>query len=378
MKRVILISILMFCMFVPMNAQAQGALVGVELECTQQTIGINVHPEQNTPVDVNCVVKNTGSVSETISLDSEVEGNSFALSLSESSFDLDAGEDANFVATFSASPRISVISEDYTITARVDSWGQDPFNIPAFDPSNSSTSEVGGEISSLAYSRMTFQVLDKSTITIEEAVDDEDDFETIQLTIFNDGNVEDNIIVELVNYDELDDLGIGYAFFSESPLYVGVDSYRESVAPGATSNAGKMIFGIDELPDEDISFEIELLAYSSNDDDTEPVKVTVDVVIAGGGSSALGLDSVSSSDLKLIGMAGGGLIGVIVLLVMISRLTKKATGKQKVAAKEAKKAAKIQRKGRKTKKAKVVEEEYDDDDDFDFDDFDDDFDFEDL
>ncbi|MFL2961920.1 MAG: hypothetical protein ACJZ2K_02940 [Candidatus Poseidoniaceae archaeon] len=378
MKRVILISILMFCMFVPMNAQAQGALVGVELECTQQTIGINVHPEQNTPVDVNCVVKNTGSVSETISLDSEVEGNSFALSLSESSFDLDAGEDANFVATFSASPRISVISEDYTITARVDSWGQDPFNIPAFDPSNSSTSEVGGEISSLAYSRMTFQVLDKSTITIEEAVDDEDDFETIQLTIFNDGNVEDNIIVELVNYDELDDLGIGYAFFSESPLYVGVDSYRESVAPGATSNAGKMIFGIDELPDEDISFEIELLAYSSNDDDTEPVKVTVDVVIAGGGSSALGLDSVSSSDLKLIGMAGGGLIGVIVLLVMISRLTKKATGKQKVAAKEAKKAAKLQRKGRKPKKAKVVEEEYDDDDDFDFDDFDDDFDFEDL
>ena len=82
MKRVILISILMFCMFVPMNAQAQGALVGVELECTQQTIGINVHPEQNTPVDVNCVVKNTGSVSEKISLDSEVEGNSFALSLS--------------------------------------------------------------------------------------------------------------------------------------------------------------------------------------------------------------------------------------------------------------------------------------------------------
>ena len=378
MKRVILISILMFCMFVPMNAQAQGALVGVELECTQQTIGINVHPEQNTPVDVNCVVKNTGSVSETISLDSEVEGNSFALSLSESSFDLDAGEDANFVATFSASPRISVISEDYTITARIDSWGQDPINIPAFDPSNSSTSEVGGEISSLAYSRMTFQVLDKSTITIEEAVDDEDDFETIQLTIFNDGNVEDNIIVELVNSDELDDLGIGYAFFSESPLYVGVDSYRESVAPGATSNAGKMIFGIDELPDEDISFEIELLAYSSNDDDTEPVKVTVDVVIAGGGSSALGLDSVSSSDLKLIGMAGGGLIGVIVLLVMISRLTKKATGKQKVAAKEAKKAAKLQRKGRKPKKAKVVEEEYDDDDDFDFDDFDDDFDFEDL
>jgi hypothetical protein len=223
--------------------------------------------------------------------------------------------------------------------------------------------------------------LDKSTITIEEAVEDEDDFETIQLTIFNDGNVEDNIIVELVNSDELDDLGIGYAFFSESPLYAGIDSYRESINPGATSNAGKMIFGIDKLPDEDISFEIELRAYSSNDDDAEPIEVTVDVVITGGDSSALGLDSVSSSDLKLIGMAGGGLIGVIVLLVLISRLTKKATGKQKVAAKEAKKAAKSQRKGRTAKKAKVAQVEYEEDEDLDFDeldDFDDDFDFDDL
>ncbi|MBT3657226.1 MAG: hypothetical protein HN874_07020 [Euryarchaeota archaeon] len=377
-KRVILISILMFCMLAPMNVQAQTGPVGVELECSQQTIGINVHPEQNTPVDVSCVVTNTGSVSETISLDSNVEGNSFALSLSESSFELGAGEDANFVATFSASDRIAVISEDYNITAQVDSWGQDPIPIQLPWTQFGATSEVGGEVSSLAYSRMTFQVLDKSTITIEEAVEDEDDFETIQLTIFNDGNVEDNIIVELVNYDELDDLGISYAFFSESPLYAGIDSYRESINPGATSNAGKMIFGIDKLPDEDISFEIELRAYSSNDDDAEPIEVTVDVVITGGDSSALGLDSVSSSDLKLIGMAGGGLIGVIVLLVLISRLTKKATGKQKVAAKEAKRASKNQRKGRKPKKAKPVVEELEDDDDFDFDDFDDDFDFDDL
>jgi hypothetical protein len=365
-------------MLAPMNVQAQTGPVGVELECSQQTIGINVHPEQNTPVDVSCVVTNTGSVSETISLDSNVEGNSFALSLSESSFELGAGEDANFVATFSASDRIAVISEDYNITAQVDSWGQDPIPIQLPWTQFGATSEVGGEVSSLAYSRMTFQVLDKSTITIEEAVEDEDDFETIQLTIFNDGNVEDNIIVELVNYDELDDLGISYAFFSESPLYAGIDSYRESINPGATSNAGKMIFGIDKLPDEDISFEIELRAYSSNDDDAEPIEVTVDVVITGGDSSALGLDSVSSSDLKLIGMAGGGLIGVIVLLVLISRLTKKATGKQKVAAKEAKRASKNQRKGRKPKKAKPVVEELEDDDDFDFDDFDDDFDFDDL
>lgn len=382
MKRVILISILILCMFAPMNVQAQGAPIGVELECSQQTIGINVHPEQNIPVDITCVVKNSGSVSETISVDSNVEGNSFALSLSESTFELGAGEEESFVASFSASPRISVVSEDYNITAQVESWGQDPIPVQFPWSQFGAVSEVGGQVSSLAYSRMTFQVSDKSTITIEEAVDDEDDFEEIQLTIFNDGNVDDNIIVQLVNSDELDDLGIAYAFFSESPLYVGVDSYRETIAPGATSNAGKMIFGIDKLPDEQVSFEIELLAYSANDDDAEPIEVTVDVVILGGDSGgALGLDSVSSSDLKLVGMAGGGLIGVIILLVLISRLTKKATGKQKVAAKEAKKAAKSQRKGRTAKKAKVAQVEYEEEEDLDFDeldDFDDDFDFDDL
>ena len=371
-------------MLAPMNVQAQGAPIGVDLECAQQTIEINVHPEQNAPVGVNCVVTNTGSFSETISLDSNVEGNSFALSLSESSFDLDAGEDANFVATFSASPRISVISEDYTITARVDSWGQDPVKVPTFDPFNS-TAELGGQISSLAYSRMTFEVLDKGDITLDEAVDDEGDFETIQLSIFNDGNIDDTMVVELLNPSELDDLGIAYSFFNPTTLYVGIDEYRETVTSGATSSAGTMIFGIGELPDEEISFEIELLAYSLNDDDTQPIKVTVDVVISGGGSGgALGLDSVSSSDLKLIGMAGGGLIGVILLLVIISRLTKKTAGKQKIAQKEAKKAAKAERKaGKKSKKAKPVVVEESSDDDFDFDDdldddFDDDFDFDDL
>ena len=368
----------MFCMFAPMNVQAQGAPIGVELECSQQTIGINVHPEQNIPVDITCVVKNSGSVSETISVDSNVEGNSFALSLSESTFELGAGEEESFIASFSASPRISVVSEAYNITAQVESWGQDPIPVQLPWSQFGAVSEVGGEVSSLAYSRMTFQVMDKSTITIEEAVDDEDDFESIQLTIFNDGNVDDNIVVELVNFEELDDLGIGYAFFNPDTLYVGMETYRETVSSGATSSSGTLIFGIDKLPDEDISFEIELLAYSLNDDDADPVEVTVDVVITGGDSSALGLDSVSSSDLKLIGMAGGGLIGVIVLLVLISRLTKKATGKQKVAAKEAKRAAKNQRKGRKPKKAKPAVEELEDDDDFDFDDFDDDFDFDDL
>ena len=86
-------------------------------------------------------------------------------------------------------------------------------------------------------------------------------------------------------------------------------------------------------------------------------------------------------------MGVGGLIAVIFLLVIISRLTKRA-GKQKIAAKEAKRSAKAERKASKAnrkarKKAGISEEqiaeEFDDDLDFDdLDDLDDDFDFEDL
>lgn len=381
-KRVILISILVFFMLAPMNAQAQATPIGVEIECDDSTIDINVHPEQNQPVSVSCTVTNTGLVKEQIDVDWSVDGNDFSVDVpGDNSWDIDAGESESFTAVFTASPRIEVKSEDFNITATVVSAtiGGDPVTIPLGQLA--STAEVGGTVNSLAYSRMTFQVLDKGDIIIDEAIDDEEDGETIQLSIFNDGNIDDTIVVELVNSGELDDLGIAYTFFNPTTFYVGFDEYRETVASGATSNAGTMIFGIGELPDEDVSFEIELLAYSLNDDDTQPIKVTVDVVISGGSSGgALGLDSVSSSDLKLIGMAGGGLIGVILLLVIISRLTKKTAGKQKVAQKEAKKAAKAERKsGKKSKKSKPVVVEESSDDDFDFDDdFDDDFDFDDL
>ena len=61
------------------------APIGVEVDCDQSTININVHPEQNQPVTIACTVKNTGSFAQDISLESEVEGNDFSLTLSEDS-----------------------------------------------------------------------------------------------------------------------------------------------------------------------------------------------------------------------------------------------------------------------------------------------------
>ena len=372
-------------MFAPMSTQAQGAPIGVELDCDEQTISLNVHPEQNDPVSVQCTVTNTGLFNEKINLDSTLDSNQFSLTLSESSFELEAGGEGDFLATFSASPRIEVLSVDYNISATVESFGQEPIFVPLGQ--FGSTTEVGGEVKSLPYSRFDFILPDRSTVTIEEA--GEDGVELIQLELFNDGNTVDEFEVIIVNADEVKDSGLSYGFLNLETFFIGIDSYRVEIEPGVRSTQGYMSLGIEEndIPSEDISIDIKFRACSTLQSSTECIDepiLTLSVVIKGSDSSggALGISSVSNSDLAMVGMGLGGLIGVILLLVVISRLTKKA-GKQKTAAKDAKKVAKSERRAMKAgraKKAKPVEVEDEDiDDDFDDDlDFDDDFDFDDL
>jgi hypothetical protein len=368
-KRVILISILMICMFAPMSTQAQGAPIGVEIECDQSTININVHPEQNEAIDVSCTVTNTGLVNENINLESDVDGNNFGLILSESSFELEAGGDANFIATFSASPRIEELTADYNITARVVSFGiVDPIVVPLGD--FGSTADVGGTVKSLPYSRVDLEVSNPSTRNIE--VDEE---VNLQFTIFNDGNRMDDLEVIVVNQQEIEDAGF---------TFVSDPFFRATVNHGASSDQGEIILLAPKEASSEISIQVELRAFSKLDSSAEPSEVTVRIVVAAssGGGGSIGFDTMSEDNMAMIGMGLGGLIGVILLLVVISRLTKKA-GKQKTAAKDAKKVAKSARRAGKAgraQKAKPVEVEEDDiDDDFDDDlDFDDDFDFDDI
>tara|TARA_B100000676_G_scaffold117385_1_gene116855 strand:+ start:1509 stop:2582 length:1074 start_codon:yes stop_codon:yes gene_type:complete len=357
-----------------MNTQAQLTPVGVEVECNESTIKINVHPEQNAPVSVTCTVTNTGSFPQNVDLDSNLDGNDFSLSLSESSVELGAGEDATFMATFSASPRIEVLSEDYNITATVTSVtiGSDPFTIPLGQAG--STSETGGSVSSLPYSRMDLEVSNPSTRNIEAGGE-----ATLQFTIFNDGNRVDNLEVEILNLQQIEDAGF---------KFVSDPFFRATVNPGASSDQGTIILEAPSDSSEEISIQVELRAYSKLDTEAEASEVSVRVVVAAssGGGGSIGLDSMDQDSIAMIAMGGGGLVGVILLLVIISRLTKKA-GKQKIAAKEAKKAAKAEKKANKAarrmmKKAGIPEEQIEDEfeDDLDFDDLDDmdDFDFEDL
>jgi len=368
-KRVILISILLFCMIAPMNAQAQGTPIGVDIECDDSTIDINVHPEQNQPVSVSCTVTNTGSFKEQIDIDWSVDGNDFNVDVpGDTSWDIEAGESEDFTAVFTASPRIEVKSEDFNITATVVSAtiGGDPITIPLGQ--FGSAAEVGGTVNSLAYSRIDLEVSNPTTRNIEVSEE-----ESIQFTIFNDGNRIDELEVIVVNQQELEDAG--FKFVSDS-------FFRSTVNPSSSSEQGTILIEAPSSASSEISVQVELVAFSKLDDSgTAFSETTVRIVVAASsGGGVGGLDSMSEENWAMIGMGGGGLIGLILLLVIISRLTKKTAGKQKVAQKEAKKAAKAERKaGKKSKKAKPVAVEESSDDDFDFDDdFDDDFDFDDL
>ncbi len=377
--RVFLVSILVLCLFTPMSTQAQLTPVGVEVECDESTIKINVHPEQNAPVSVTCTVTNTGSFEQNIAVEGNVDGNDFNLDLpGEDSWDIEAGGSEDFVVIFTASPRIEVKSEDFNITATVNSVtiGSDPFTIPLGQ--TGSTSETGGSVSSLPYSRMDLEVSNPSTRNIEAGEE-----ATLQFTIFNDGNRVDNLEVEIVNLQEIEEAGFK---FTSDPFF------RATVNPGSSSDQGTIILEAPSDSTDEISIQVELRAYSKLDTDAEASEVSIRVVVAAssGGGGSIGLDSMDQDSVAIIAMGGGGLVGVILLLVIISRLTKKA-GKQKTAAKEAKRAAKAEKKAnkaarRKMKKAGVSEEQIDEqfeddfEDDLDFGDLDDmdDFDFEDL
>ncbi len=378
--RVLLTSLFVLCIFAPMSSQAQATPVGVDLECGQATIDINVHPEQNQPVSVSCTVTNTGSFPERIVVDWSLDANDFNIDIpGETTFDLDAGADEDFQVIFSASPRIEVKSEDFNITATVTTVtvGSDPLNIP-LPEQIASRAEVSGSVNSLPYSRMDLEVSNPSARNIEAGEE-----ATIQFTIFNDGNRIDNLEVEIVNLQELEDAGF---------KFVSDPFFRATVNPGSSSDQGDIIIEAPKETSSEISIQVQLRAYSKLDTNAEPseVSIRVNVAASSGGGGSIGLDDFSSMDqdnIAMIAMAGGGIIGVILLLVIISRLTKKA-GKQKIAAKEAKKAAKADKKSKKSsrrrpkkaKKAKpVVEDDFEDELDLDdMDDFDDDFDFEDL
>ena len=115
--------------------------------------------------------------------------------------------------------------------------------------------------------------------------------------------------------------------------------FRATVNPGTSSDQGNIILVAPKDASSEITVNVQLRAYSKLDSSAEDDQVSVRVVVAesGGGGGSIGisdLNSISQDNIAQIGMIAGGAFGLIMLLVIISRLSKKA-GKQKIAAKKA-------------------------------------------
>ena len=380
MKRAALLVILLLIPMASFSAEAQGFPIGIELECDQQTIDINVHPLQNEPVTISCTVTNTGSFKQNVNLDSSVEGNDFGTpQLSESSLEMDAGDEVDFTVTFSAQPRIEVSSESFNILASIESFGVDPVMFPVSALNQSA--EVNGEVRSLPYSRLDLTMTDTSSRDIESGEE-----VSFMFTVFNDGNRVDEIEVSIPNKHEFEDAGF---------TFVTDPFARAQIQPGSSSDQLTITLKAPSDNSKSISIDIVLSASSQLDSSAEKSELTIKVnVESEGGGSGDGIDlgnfDVSSGDsMATIGMIGGGVILVILMLVLMSRLSKRA-GTQKTAMKAARKAEKASRKSGKKGgwKAKYSAEEKesiesDFDDDLDLDELDDldedlDFDFDDL
>ena len=357
----------------PVEAQVG---ISVELECDSQTVEVNVHPEYNEPTVVGCTVKNTGSGRESIDVDFELDGNDFSLTLSETTFELDVGEEGVFTAIFKAQARMEVAEVDFDIMAQVNSvvFINDPAVIPV--GFMNITDNVGGTVKSLPYSRVDLEIPDRSTRNIESGEE-----VSFLFSMYNDGNRLDTLEAFVVNADEIE--AEGFSFSTDS-------FFRDDVQPSSSSAQGTITLMSPSDLKSDKEITIILRAFSKLDETAEASEVTIKIVVEstssgglGGGSLDLGGFDTMDDSVAMIAMGGGGLFALILLLVIISKLSKK-TGQKKTAAKAAKKVSKANKKssskkGRRAKKATPVVEEIEDD--FDFGDLDndlDDFDFDDL
>ena len=155
MKRALFISVLMLFLLVPTNVEAQGAPIGIEIDCDQSTINNNVHLNKINRYLFHALWKTLVPLLK-ISAGEWCRRKRLSFVLSDDSFEqVAAGEEMPFSAVFAASPRIAVTTEDFTITGRVTSWDMEPVMVPWVRWINRPNC---GAVNSLPYSRMDLEV----------------------------------------------------------------------------------------------------------------------------------------------------------------------------------------------------------------------------
>jgi hypothetical protein len=260
-------------------------------------------------VDLICTITNDGQfLAEEIKILEEWDGNpTVSMMLSEDTFTLDTGEAEDFTVTFIGDSKIEASFEsEFVIEATVTSWGGIPVEGTFFAGNSTHT----GDFTIAKYGLVTLDLPDTSSrnmMTSDEVI--------ITFQLENDGNAEDRIEVEVTNSNELEMLGFVFTagtFFAQDVQSEGVSTQLELIVRAPSDAA------------EEIRAEINIVATSSNDDSAFD-SVSFDLIVAAEDkSSGLGALSLENTDdLAMYGAIGGGVLFIIFLLVIISRISKR-------------------------------------------------------
>ena len=138
---------------------------------------------------------------------------------------------------------------------------------------------------------------------------------SITFQVENDGNAEDDIKIEVTNSNQLEMLGFVFTagtIFGENVQADGISSQFELIVRAPSDAA------------DEIRAEITIVATSDNEDSVSD-SVRFDLIVeAEDESSGLGgLSLENTDDLAMYGAIGGGVLFIIFLLVIISRISKR-------------------------------------------------------
>ena len=288
-------------------ATAQGGIGSIALDCGSDPV-MNVDPNEYSDVELSCTVTNDGTIlAEDIQISEEWDGIFVDMSISEDSFTLEAGEEADFTVTFAGESRLDAsIEYEFTISATVTAWGP----IPVEGTPLSSNANHTGDFTIAKFGMITLDVPDTSNRNMKTS-----DEISIMFQVENDGNAEDRIEVEVTNSNQLEMDGFVFTagtFFAEEVQDDGISSLFELIVRAPS-----------DAPDE-IRVEINIVATSGNDDSvTDSVSFDIIVEAEDESSSLGGLSLENTDDLAMYGAIGGGVLFIIFLLIIISRISKR-------------------------------------------------------
>jgi hypothetical protein len=293
----------------------ESPIPGVVLDCDDLAPKMIVHPERLAPVTINCTLENSSLYKEEIKLESEVFGNGFAISLSPAGpHEVESGETVEVAVTFAGSARMDAESIDFDLMATVMTITivTDPINVP-WSGAPGATSNKSGTISSEVYHKVVLDMNDKSARDIAPGVE-----EKLTFSLINDGNAVDTFEVG-INEEGITALeNAGFRFPGDS-------SMTFTLSKGSMENNNISIIAPDSVTVA-LTIEIMLEAKSLLDSDMtnfESISLTIKVEKTSGVGGIDALSSLSDDEVKIYSAFGGGILILLLLVIAISKITKK-------------------------------------------------------